>query len=381
MHMLRNTSGPAAAPRRSQIGVTLIELMIAMVLALLLMAGVIQIFISNRTAYAFNESLSWIQESGRFSMDHIANHTRMAGYVGCLSNINVRNNLGGVANPLRDDLVNGLRGHDFNGTGAGQQFNAAAVNPAPLANPAAWTPALPADLSVPARVIPGSDVLVVRYVAGNSNSLVAPFSTSAQLSIVPPHNFQSGEILVVTDCQKVSIFQLTGIQTVAGVDNLLHAAGGFVPGNGTAVWPPQQSYGLGSEVARMEAVVFYVGQGQNNSPSLFQLRLQRTDATTSQFQPEELIEGIDTMQVRYGVDTDNDQQVNAWQTADVVDAANTWASVLSVEVTLLARGQEEYGSEIDTVVYNAGGMQFNPVDDRHLRQVFSTTIGLRNRLP
>jgi type IV pilus assembly protein PilW len=374
-------SATGAASRGHQIGVTLIELMIAMVLALILMAGIIQIFISNRTAYAFNESLSWIQEGGRFSMDHIANHTRMAGYLGCLSNLNVRNNLGGAANPFRDDLINGLRGHDFNGTGAGELFIAAAVNPAPLANAGAWTPALPAELSAPARVIPGSDVLVVRYVAGNSSSLVAPFSTSTQLSIAPPHNFQTGQILVVTDCQKASLFQLTGIQTVAGVDNLLHVGGAFVPGNGTAIWPAQQSYGLGSEVALMEAVAFYIGQGQNNSPSLFQLRLQRTDAATSQFLPEELIEGIDTMQVRYGVDSDNDQQVNVWQSADVVDAANTWGSVLSVEVTLLARGQEEYGTEIDTVVYNTGGTQFNPVDDRHLRQVFSTTIGLRNRLP
>jgi hypothetical protein len=33
-------------------------------------------------------------------------------------------------------------------------------------------------------------------------------------------------------------------------------------------------------------------------------------------------------------------------------------------------------------VHAVGGTtQFNPVDDRRLRQVFSTTIGLRNRLP
>jgi hypothetical protein len=37
--------------------------------------------------------------------------------------------------------------------------------------------------------------------------------------------------------------------------------------------------------------------------------------------------------------------------------------------------------ETDTAVYNLAGTQFDPVDDRRLRQVFSTTAGVRNRLP
>ena len=110
-------------------------------------------------------------------------------------------------------------------------------------------------------------------------------------------------------------------------------------------WGSDQSYGLGSEVARLETIAYYVGQGENGSPSLFQLRLQRTDATTSSFQPEELVEGVDSLQVRYGLDTDSDRQVNTWQTADEVAAANNWGVVLSVEITLLARASEEHGTD------------------------------------
>ena len=157
--------------------------------------------------------------------------------------------------------------------------------------------------------------------------------------------------------------------------------GGFVPGNNAAAWGANQTYGLASEVARLEAVAFYVGRGETNAPSLFQLRSQRTGATTSQFVAEELVEGIDTMQVRYGLDTDNDRQVNVWQTANLVAAANDWPRVLSVEITLLARSTEEYGTESDAVIYNVGGMRFDPIDDRRLRKVFTTTMALRNRLP
>jgi len=373
----------SAADRSRQRGVTLIELMVSMVIGLVLTAGVIQMFTGNRTTYAFQESLSWIQENGRFAVEQISNSTRMAGYLGCLTNVAMFNHLAGAANNFRDDLTNGLQGFEANGTGAGQLFAAAATDPFPLANPNAWTPALPPELGNPALVIPGSDVLVARYVSGQSNSLVAPFSSSTQLFVGNgPGNFQAGELLVVTDCQKASLFQATQVQPTAFGATIDHTTAAFTPGNALpAAWGPNESYGLGSEVARMQAFAFYVGRGQNNAPSLFQLRLALTGATTSQFQPEELIEGVDTMQVRYGLDTTNDQQVDVWQSAALISAANNWPNVLSAEVTLLMRGAEEYGTEVDTVVYNAGGMQFNPIDDRRLRQVFSTTVGVRNRLP
>lgn len=369
----------AAASRRRQAGVTLVELMVSMVLGLIVTAGIIQVFLGNRATYAFNESLSWIQENARFSLDHVANHTRMAGHLGCLADVPVFNNLGGAPNPFRDDLATGLQGYDFNGTGAGEAFAAAAMNPAPLGTANAWTPSLPAVLTFPARVIPGSDVLVVRYISGPSTPVIAPFGTLTQLRVPTPHTFSAGQVLVVTDCQKASIFQLTG--TSGGGALLNHAlAGGFTPGNGIGVWPIQQSYGLGSEVSTLETIAFYVGRGTNNAPSLFQLRLQPTSATVSQLVPEELVQGIDTMQVRYGVDSDADRQVDVWQSADAMALAD-WGTVLSVEITLLARADEEYGTETDTTVYNAGGTQFDPTDDRRLRHVFTTIVGLRNRLP
>jgi type IV pilus assembly protein PilW len=363
--------------RCSQGGVTLVELMISLLLGLLLTAGIIQVFAGNRVTYAFNEGLSRIQENARFSLDHIAYNARMAGYSGCLSEVAIHNNLD-APNDFRDDIENGIQGHNANGTGAAQTFAAAAIDPAPSANPNAWTPALPADLNN--QVIPGSDVLIVRGVAGAANSLVTPFTNAAQLFVAEPHDFMEGEILVVTDCQKASIFQLTEVTGTGFGVNLVHSnAGSFVPGNSAPNWDAEQDYGLGAEVARLQTYAFYVGSGANNRPALFQLRLQRQSGTASGFVAEELVAGIDTMQVRYGLDADNDGAIDSWTTADaIVD----WTTVVSVEVTLLARSTDEYGAEADTAVYNLGGTtQFNPVDDRRLRQVFSTTISVRNRLP
>lgn len=357
-------------------GMTLVELMVTLVLSLFLVGGIIQIFVGNRVTFAFNEGLSRIQENARFSLEHIAFTARMAGYSGCISNVRVFNNLA-APDAFRDDINNGIQGHNANGTGVGDTFVATASDPAPSANTGNWSPALPPDLAN--RVVPGSDVLIVRGAAGSGHSLVAPFTNASQLFVSDPHDFLIGEILVVTDCQKASIFQLTNSTNVGFGVNLVHSnTGGFSPGNAFPNWPPEQDYGLGAEVARHQTYAFYIGQGANGRPSLFQLRLQPLTGTSAGFAPEELVEGIDSMQLRYGVDIDNDGDADTWTPADGVA---DWSQVLSLEVTLLARSTEEYGTEIDAVVYNLSGTQFDPVDDRRLRQVFSSTIGIRNRLP
>ena len=362
--------------RRRQRGVTLVELLIAMVLGLVLVGGTIQVFTGNRATYAFTDGLSRIQENARFALDQITYVSRMAGYKGCLADVAVFNNLT-AANTLRDDIENGLVGHDANGTGTGEVYVATAKDPAPSADAALWTPALPTELT--GLVIPGSDVLIVRSISGPANTMSAPFSSPTGLFVPNTHNYVAGEILVATDCQKASIFQLTGITAGAPLDQLGHTDNiGFAPGNAASAWGPDQAYGLGGEVARLQAHAFFVGRGSNNRPSLFQLRLQWQSATSSVFQAEELVAGVDTMQVRYGLDTDNSGAPNNWVSADGVA---DWANVLSAEITLLARADDEYGTDVDSVVYNLVDTQFDPVDDRRVRQVFSTSVGVRNRLP
>ncbi|HLT89681.1 MAG TPA: PilW family protein [Woeseiaceae bacterium] len=356
-----------------QAGMTLVELLVALVLALVLTAGMIQVFTGNRVTYEFNQGLSRIQENARFALDHIAYNARMAGYRGCIANVAVHNNLD-APSPFRDGIENGIQGYDYLNTGDGDSFNAVA-NPVPSTTLTNWSPNLPAELG--GLVLPGSDVLVVRSLAGASRPLVSPFDDGSQLFVETPHGFLAGEILVATDCQKASIFQVTGID--AGGTNVVHAdTGGFVPGNNFSDWPPEQEYGLGAELSRLQTFAFYVGRGANGQPALFQLRLARQSATSTGFQAEELVPGIESLQVRYGIDTDGDQAINDWVHADAVA---DWGRVISVEINLLARATEEYGTEVDDADYVLGTMTFNPVDDRRLRQVFSTTVGVRNRLP
>jgi type IV pilus assembly protein PilW len=369
---------PAHAVR--QRGVTLVELMVALVLGLVLTGGAIQVFIGQRTTYGFNEGLSRLQENGRFALDTLNYRVRMAGYKGCLSDIATHNNLNGGTTSLAFNFDEGLRGFEAGGTAPGALFAATSSNPANSSTSGDWSPALHADLV--GSVIPGSDVIVVRNVSPSAHALVSPFNDSAQIFVdAAPTDYTPGEIGIVSDCQQSSVFQITNVSSNTGAGafgiNMTHSEASYVPGNTTANWPGDQQYGAGAELYRAEAWIYYVGARAGGPPALFQRRLRLT-GTTVALVGEELVDGVDTMQALYGIDTDNNGAVDQYVTANNVA---DWSDVVTVRVSLLMRAPDEYGTELDGAVYDVNETLFDPVDDRRVRQVFTTTIALRNRLP
>ncbi|MDR1848955.1 MAG: PilW family protein [Zoogloeaceae bacterium] len=65
-------------------GFTLVELMVALVITLFVLAGLFMAFQTNRETFKFNEKLLRIQDSGRFALESIVRDLRMAGDVGCI---------------------------------------------------------------------------------------------------------------------------------------------------------------------------------------------------------------------------------------------------------------------------------------------------------
>ncbi|MCU9946814.1 PilW family protein [Pseudomonas sp. PDM13] len=64
----------------NQRGLSIIELMVALVLSLILLTGVIQVFLSTKQTYATNDAMSHLQENGRFALEFIARNARLGGY-------------------------------------------------------------------------------------------------------------------------------------------------------------------------------------------------------------------------------------------------------------------------------------------------------------
>lgn len=372
-----NTQLSSIHSRKAQLGVTVIELMVALLLGILLTGGAIQVFVSNRATYGFNEGFARLQENGRFALDTMSYHARLAGYLGCLSNVPRYNNLED-ATELPYDFEVGVGGYEADGTNPGQTFQAGALDPANSTDENAWDPMLPPELD--GNIIPGSDVLVVRHASTVSHTLLSPFTTADEVTAVADvADYSAGDIAIVSDCQKASIFQITSVAAAGSGIEIAHVGSG-TPGNDVISWTTDEQYAAGAQLARGETWVFYVGARAGGPPALFQQRLL-TDggATSSTLVAEELVEAVETMQVRYGIDAAQDGTIDSYVTANSV--AN-WDQVATVRVSLVARSPEEYGTEVDdNDAYVVDETIFDPIDDRRLRQVFTTTIAIRNRLP
>lgn len=63
-----------------QQGLTLIEIMVALVISLFLLAGLLQLFIGTRQSARIQENLSRVQENGRYAIDYLGRVIRLAGY-------------------------------------------------------------------------------------------------------------------------------------------------------------------------------------------------------------------------------------------------------------------------------------------------------------
>jgi len=90
----------------------------------------------------------------------------------------------------------------------------------------------------------------------------------------------------------------------------------------------------------------------------------------------EIAAGIESLQVRYGEDTDNDGLVDTYSDFDNV---TNLANVMIVQIAILAATVREPNRENDTKTYDLFGTTIDPVDDGRIRRVYSATVQLRNR--
>lgn len=369
-------------------GFSLIEMMIAMVLGLLIIGAAGQYFLANKATFRSQTQNGQLQETGRFAMELIGRDVRMAGFNGCGSRmyssspITVINYLNSAVYPY--NLGAGVFGYEAAGTAPGQTFALSATYPAPGGT---WTPTLPASggsgtSQIAARAIPGSDVLVVRSASPYRLPLIAPFTSGSQIfvSLPPPgsvNEIVSGDIVMVTDCLQMQIFQATNVATGATRINVVGSQGGsFQPGNARNINErgPVTAFVEGSEIARIRSFTYFVGQGGDGTPALFREFLDGQGIVT-----EELISHVESFQVAYGIDDTGNLVVDRYIAANAV-GANQWNNVLSVRLGLLVRSPDEFSDSADTQTYQVAGTVLNPVDDRRQRRVFETTIALRNRM-
>ncbi|MCB1782217.1 MAG: PilW family protein [Candidatus Competibacteraceae bacterium] len=360
---------------RRRYGFSLVELLVALVITLFLLAGMIQLVIGNRQVYRFQNAISRIQENGRFALEVLSRDVRTTGYTGCPPTnivINVLNNptdwwknFGPGSLVGYEGTQNTFPGRVF-GTGPGDRIN-----------------------GTDAAVFLGSSGGY--FITATAPAAVPPTFTLNQLGKPDGGSLGIGDIAIVCDTNRTSIFQVTGVNAGPPI-TIGHAAGVLTPGNSTAnLFPlgvPDSYVPNESTLVDFAPSAFYVGvSNSGDSRSLYRLQLQVTGAGAASMVTQELVEGVVDMQIFYGEDTNSDRVIDQYVDASAVAVAD-WPNILSVRVNLLLTSLDNnIVSQPQTVFFPADtgssavvGGSFT-ASDRRLYQIFSTTIGIRNRLP
>lgn len=103
---MSNLKAGKAIAKAGQKGMSLIELMIAMVLGLIVVGAAFAVFMSNQASYGANEGLNRIQEGARVGLELISRDIRAAGGSGC-SNASEVSGTGANVEAFRDNPVAG----------------------------------------------------------------------------------------------------------------------------------------------------------------------------------------------------------------------------------------------------------------------------------
>jgi type IV pilus assembly protein PilW len=351
----------------TQYGITLVELMVAMVIGLLLAAGISQVFVSSQQTYRITEEQSRLQENARFALEFITRDVREAGYTGCraIEEMNVQTVANApVPNYTENSIING------------NEATSAAV----------WAPALNASIS--GSVVGGTDTITIQKGSSCGATLITPMTiSSANIKVSSPNscNLTAGDALMISDCQDAHIFRAGTVSNGTGSQTIPHPASNNTGthfcinqagiGTGSCGTANAKLYGADSELLQFTSLTYYIRQGAGGRNALWVF--DNTEAASAQ-NPMELIEGVEDMQVTYGVDTTGDDIVDAYQTANTVNAATNWINVISAEISLLVETQDD-NLTTDNMTYTYNGATVTSADNR-LRRVFTTVIGIRNRV-
>ena len=401
-------------------GVSLIELMVALAIGSLLVLGLVEVFSASRTAYQLSEGLSRVQENSRFAMDYIQRDFRMGGHMGCVNDqsrflpenaIGPRSSMastflapadqlaetyagsGGnlVPDALRFDLP--VQGYEANGTAAGDPFSLPAT---PVINnsAAAWTPQIPLALSTALNNrIAGSDILVLRQFSprGAQVTTFTPGDPTAVIQ-VPVAQFANlvedqadPGLFGIADCTSAGVFSATATNPALGTITVSSTGANLSPMAGAEPYVAGQAF-----VYVAQTIVYYVGLTNPPAPAprvpaLYRLRYTMAPgAAVPTFVSEELVEGIESMQLQYGVDSFVAGRPSGNMGTTVVAGGVTdWRRVGAVQVGLVARSVNPAAAtqrDAGVAKLSALGVTFTSPNDGRFRTVYENTIAMRNRL-
>jgi type IV pilus assembly protein PilW len=318
-------------------GVTLVELMVALAIGSFLIIGSVQIATQSRHAFRVNESIAKVQETAQFVIDTIESDLRMASNWGQTS-----------------------RGDAIDGRALNVGLPAEDGDPLNLLPAAAEVCGAPWVLDL-ARPVDGSD---------NGYGLLCAASGTAQANSDVVTIRRASLDPVATDPGRLQI------QT-SRVQGRLFTDGAVPAGYDTAT----------SATHNLLVNSYYVAESSDLIPGVPTLR-RKTLTVDAGVAPAvadlEVAPGVENMQLQFGVDVDQDNDVDRYVNpgATILDPAHAdfiaGARIMTARIWLVIRSVDRENGIVDDRDYQPANVNLGVPDDDFRRLQVSKTILLRN---
>jgi type IV pilus assembly protein PilW len=333
-----------------QRGFTLVELMIAITLGLIVLAGVIGVLLANRESYRTSEALGRMQENARFTFEVLGRSIRAAGGNPCGATK--------VANVLNYQSTywwanwgnnnNAVRGYEANDPQFPQQVGS----------------------GVEQRVA-GTDALILMSGALDEGVVITeqnPHSAEFKVNTTQ-HGLADGDIVMACDNDHAAIFQVTNVQNNV---TIVHNTGEGSPGNCSKDLSFQNlsfpnncndktcgnndcySFAGNGFLAKLSAEAWYIGNNSRGGRSLYRIYLARSgnNPTTT---PEEVVPDVRDMQLAY--------LASGASNYELATSITDWGKVVAVRL--------EITTEAPDVKFNGTA----------LTRTWATVVQIRNSQP
>ena len=308
---------------RNQRGFSLVELMVSLAIGLVLVYGAVRLLVDSRNTQRASESTASVQEIGTYALAVLEPDVRLASFWGRTNQSDVITGITAstASRSSLDALVAGNCGVNWS-VDLAQYIEA---------DDAAWTYSCAAQ-----SWVPGTDVLVVRHASAESTTPTA------------------GVIQVQSAPMRGALF-----------------ADGTRP-SGYAAAPTTVTHDV-------QVSAYYIGALAANVDGQPQWALRRKRLTSTSGTPtvvdEEVVRGIQDLQVQLGFDTGTDGAADLYVNPGSEPADGT---LVAVRLYLLVVSEERDAGHADSTAYVLANRTHAVYGDARHRRVITRTIALRN---